>query len=127
MVQDTYARPVMVNQTGSHLTTVNTYVPIPVTGGASNGIFNIKAIKSKTIVLSSVTNNLKFQIEFSPDGTNWSVRLTDIVVNAAAWALREDIGNTELRGYWQYCRISVAPNVAATHGTGTFYFAGGTL
>jgi len=122
-----FVKPVLGHAEGSKLTTVNTYVPVPVTGGDAAGVFGIRGLKSKTLVLTAATNDLKFQIEFSPDGTYWSTRLTDIVVAAGAWVLREDIGNTEIRGYWRHARISVKPNVNDTHGTGTFWFEAGTL
>jgi hypothetical protein len=90
-------------------------------------VFSINGINSKTLVFTAAANDLEFLIEFSPDGVNWVTRLTGIDVAVGAYVIRNDIDNAELRGQWQLCRISVRPNVAATHGTGTYWFNGGTL
>jgi len=116
---ETFIKPKLKEETGSLLTTVNTYAPI--------ASFSIRGYKSKTIVLEAETNDLEFRIEYSLDNSNWYVRLTDIDVSAGAFVVRDDDTNSELRGAWGYCRIQVRPNVADTHGTGTFTFEGSSL
>jgi hypothetical protein len=117
---DVFVKPILRHETGSLLTTVNTYVVI--------STFEIRGFKYKTFVLKAVTNDLEFLIEFSADrGVSWVIRLTDIDVAAAAVVVRETESNAELRGLWTNCRVSVRPNVAATHGTGSFEAEFGTL
>jgi hypothetical protein len=114
-----FIKPRLKAESGSLLTTVDTYATIKE--------FNIRGYQSKTFVLKAVTNDLKFSIDFSIDGTNWYNRLTDIAVSAAAFVVKEDDTEEELRGHFRFCRVQVKPAVSATHGTGTFEFEGSTL
>lgn len=117
---DVFVKPILRHETGSLLTTVNTYAVI--------STFEIRGFKYKTFVLKAATNDLEFLIEFSADrGVSWVVRLTGLDVAAGAVLVKETETNAELRGLWTNCRISVRPNVADVHGTGSFEAEFGTL
>ena len=95
---------------GSHLTTVNTYVTVPdaVTG---EDYFNVKGFKSKTMQLACATNDLQYSIDYSNDATNWFNWKTDQLISA---------GTVEAEEYnvlWKFIRVQVKPNVVDTHGT----------
>ena len=116
---ESFMKPKLKRETGSKTTTINTYVDI--------ASFGIRGLKSKTFLLSAVTNTLHFKLDLSMDGTNWFTRLTDISVAVGAPVIREDISNAELRGHWTHARVQVKPAVSNVHGTGTFVFEGSSL
>lgn len=118
MSSDVWVHPIMKSENGSLLST-NSYVTVK--------SFKIRSLKSKTIIMTAVTNNLLFKIDYSMDGSTWITRLTDIAVNVGAYVVRETESNAELRGFWNFCRIQLKAAVADVHGTGTFWFESGTL
>jgi len=124
---DVFVKPLLKGVAGLLLTSGNNYTAIPVTGGLTSGIFNIRGLKSKTLTLIAAANDLLFRVELSSDGVNFGTRMTDILVTAGHFSDYWSELDPEIAGLWHSMRVSVKPNVGGAHGTGTFAFEGGTL
>lgn len=122
-------KPVLVHTEGLKLTVADAYAVIPLTvpGVVTSGIFQIRGMKSKTLTLVAAAKALRFRVEMSPDGTNFSTFKDDILVAAGYFTYFWSDWDPDIAGLWHSMRINVKPDAAGQNGTGTFYFEGGTL
>lgn len=126
---DVFVKPTLTHVEGAKLTAVDTYVIVPLTspGVDASGIFSIRGMRSKTLTVKAITKDLRFRVEMSPDGTNFSTFKDDVLVPAGYFTYFWSDWDPDIAGLWHSMRISVKPDAAGQHGTGTFYFEGGTL
>ena len=111
-------------RTGSHTTTVNTYVVIP-DDDTGTAYFRVKGYSNKIVALVATLNDLVYDIDGALDDgagvpADWIdlVDDTDITVGNAKYA------NTEP---WDYLRVQVKPKVVDTHGKLDVKIRGSTL
>jgi len=126
---DVFVKPTLTHVEGLKLTTVDTYVVVPLTlpKVVTNGEFSIQGMRSKTLTLVAAAQDLRFRVEMSPDGTKFSTFKDDILVAAGYFTYFWSDWDPDIAGLWHSMRISVKPNVAGVHGTGIFYLEAGTL
>jgi len=105
---ESFIKPKLEERIGSWTTVGNAYVVVPDTDTGEE-YHSVKGYKSKLVELICTLNDLKFKIDASLDAATWHPIKAETVL--AVGHTYET--NTEV---WNYFRVQVKPNVAATHG-----------
>lgn len=119
-----FIKPKLVLRTGSHTTTVNTYVSVP-DDESGAAYFRVKGYQNKIAALVCTDNNLVYDIDGALDDgagapSDWIDLVDDTDIN---------VGNTKYPSTepWDFLRVQVKPKVADAHGKLDVKIRGSTL
>lgn len=105
-----FLKPKLQTRTGSHLTTVDTYVVVP-DDDTEEEYHYTRGYKNKLIELKCTVAALHFKIDVSNNLTDWHPKKAETAIAIGAFTFES---MTEI---WRYVRIQVKPQAAGVHGT----------